>query len=464
MFGLNRQVRKLLEEQGGAGPRDGLNADDMSLVEVLPLSMLLKEAMEADDIAGRASGRKRSQLRLDAAILWREVTRRSGEVRALSRAASSAEDALDHYGERSAGWARARCEQGFAAMLGAELFGDPGLMSASEAAFRDALTGPRRGLASPLAEIGLLAITGRRALATGNAQAARVAAARFAQPIATLKEMSRRIRAARMLSVDGHILRAELLCDWGARLSDAPLLRAAIRDTLTAASGLTPDFEPLTIARIGFARAKGQIALGDVESNGEGVLAGVDLVYSILTDLSLEHSPLDRAMGEYIAGCGFKVLGDLSGDARNFERALTAFERAGAVIARREGLMLRAEVASRRAVCLARIAEISGDVNGLNSAEKALRQELANPITQGNPEAWARLQLFLARLLLARLEITRRDRGERAGARAALASALDTLSEDGLRALGRTARQTLELVASAMSDTGAKPDAPPKAD
>ena len=103
-------------------------------------------------------------------------------------------------------------------------------------------------------------------------------------------------------------------------------------------------------------------------------------------------------------------------------------------------------------------------MNGLNSAEKAVRQELANPITQGNPEAWARLQLFLARLLLARLEITRRDRGERAGARAALASALDTLSEEGLRALGRTARQTLELVVSAMSDTGAKPDAPPKAD
>ena len=463
MFGLNRQVRKLLEEQGHAAPRDGLSADDMSLVEVLPLGMLLREAVEADDIAGRATGRTRSQLRLDAAILWREVTRRSGEVRALSRAASSAEDAMEHYGAGSAGWARARCEQGFAAMLGAEMFGDGGLVVAAEAAFRDALTGPRRCLALPHAEIGLLTLRGRRALAAGDAQAARIAAARFAQPIATLKEMSRRIRTARMLSVDGHIMRAELLCDWGARLEDAPLLRAAARDTHTAASGLTPDFEPLTIARIGFARARAQIALGDVEANAEAILGGVDLIYVILADLTLEHSPLDHARGEYIAGCGLKVLGDISGDARYFERALTAFDRAAGVIAQREGLVLRAEIGSRRAVCLARIAEISCDVNALKSAEKALKQELANPLTVRNPHSWARLQLFLARLLLARLEITRRDRGERAGARSALSSAVDALSEDGLRALGRSARQTLERVSTAMSEPAAKPEPPPKA-
>jgi hypothetical protein len=348
-------------------------------------------------------------------------------------------------------------------MLGAEMFGDGGLMVAAEAAFRDALTGPRRCLALPHAEIGLLTLKGRRALAAGDAQAARIAAARFAQPIATLKEMSRRIRTARMLSVDGHILRAELLCDWGTRLEDAPLLRAAARDTHTAASGLTPDFEPLTIARIGFARARAQIALGDVEANAEAILGGVDLIYVILADLSLEHSPLDRTRGEYIAGCGLKALGDISGDARYFERALTAFDRAAGVIAQREGLVLRAEIGSRRAVCLARVAEISGDVNALKSAEKALKQELANPWTVRNPHSWARLQLFLARLLLARLEITRRDRGERAGARSALSSAVDALSEDGLRALGRSARQTLERVSTAMSEPAAKPEPPPKA-
>jgi hypothetical protein len=126
-------------------------------------------------------------------------------------------------------------------------------------------------------------------------------------------------------------------------------------------------------------------------------------------------------------------------------------------------VLLRGVIGSRRAVCLARIAEISGDVNALKSAEKALRQELANPWTVRNPQSWARLQLFLARLLLARLEITRRDRGERAGARSALAAAVDTLTEDGLAALGRSARQTLERVNSAMSEPGAQPEPPPRA-
>ncbi|MFM1960993.1 MAG: hypothetical protein RL588_2510 [Pseudomonadota bacterium] len=452
MFGLNRQVRKLLEEQGGA-LRDGLSADDMSLVEVLPLSMLLNEARQADDAAGRATGRKRSQLRLDAAILWREVTRRSGEVRALSRAASAAEAALELYGERSAGWARARCEQAFAALLGAELFGDTGLLDAAETAFRDSLSGPRRGLVAPLAEIGLLALSGRRALATGDAQAARVAAARFAQPIAALKAMTSRIRAARMLSVDGHILRAELLCDWGSRLADAPLLKAAVRDTVSAASGLTPDFEPLTIARIGFARARAQIALAEVEGDGDAAIAGISLVKDVLAELSLEHSPLDRAQGEFILGLGLEVLGDISGDQGSFERAIDSFDHTLKITARRDGLVLRAKAAAHRALCLARAAEISGDVAVLNSAEKAFRSELANASVVRDRESWALLQLNLARLLLARLEITRKDRGERAGARAALSSALDVLSDHGLRSLGRSAARTLELVDSAMRDT-----------
>lgn len=454
MLGLNRQVRKLLDEQNGITPRDGLNADDMSLVEVLPLGMLLEEAAETDALAGRASGRRRSQLRLDAAILWREVTRRSGEVRALSRAASSAEGALEFVGARSAGWARGRCEQGYAALLGAELFGDAGLLDAAEDAFQDALSGPRRGLVAPHAEIGLLTLAGRRTLATGDAQAARVAAARFAQPIADLKAMSRRIRAARMLAVEGHILRAELLCEWGARLGDAPLLRAAIRDTLSAASGLTPDFEPLTIARIGFVRANAQISIGEIEEDAEICLAGVNLLDDVLGDLLLAHSPLDRARGEFLRGRGHQVLGDISGDALSFERAIDSFEHVAKITERRDGLVLKAQAAAQRALCLARAAEISGDAAVLNFAEKAFRSTLASASVARDPESWALLQLNLARLLLARLDITRQDRGERAGARAALSSALDVLSDRRIRSLGRAASKTLDLVDSAMQIRG----------
>ena len=454
MFGLNRQVRKLLEEQGGAYTRDGLNADDTTLVEVLPLGMLLNEATDTDTLAGRSTGRKRSQLRLDASVLWLEVTRRSGEVRALSRAATAAEDALEFFGPRSAGWLRARCEQGYAALLGAEMFGDAGLLDAAEAAFKDALAGPRRGLMAPYAEIGLLTLAGRRTVSTGDAQAARVAAARFAQPIATLRAMSRRIRLARMLAVEGHIHRAQLLCEWGARLSDAPLLRASIRDTQSAASGLTPDFEPLTIARIGFVRAAAQIAIGEVEEDAEICLAGVNLLNEVLSDLLLEHSPLDRARGEFLRGRGHQVLGDMSGDALSFERAIACFEQAGKITEKREGLVLKAQAAAHRALCLARAAEISGDVAVLNSAERAFRSTLGSVSVARDPESWALLQLNLARLLLARLDITRKDRGERAGARAALSSALDVVSERRLRTLGRSATKALDLVSEAMEERG----------
>lgn len=266
--------------------------------------------------------------------------------------------------------------------------------------------------------------------------------------------MTSRIRAARILSVEGHILRAELLCEWGFRLGDAALLRAAIRDTLTAASGLTPDFEPLTIARIGFARARAQIALGEVESDAEVVIAGVNLVTSVLSDLSLEHSPLDRAHGEYVLGLGQEVLGEISGESRSFERAIDAFGRVLQITSRRDGLLLRGRAAAHRAVCLARAAEISGDVAVLNSTEKAFRLELASLSSVRDREAWALIQLNLARLLLSRLEVTRKDRGERAGARTALSSALDVLPDHDLWALGKSAARTLELMDAAMRETG----------
>ena len=48
---------------------------------------------------------------------------------------------------RNDGWARARCEQAYCALLGAEIFGDPGLNAAAEVAFREARDAVRGGLA-----------------------------------------------------------------------------------------------------------------------------------------------------------------------------------------------------------------------------------------------------------------------------------------------------------------------------
>lgn len=447
MFGLNRQVQKLVEVQGRPNSREGLTADDISRAEPLPLASLLEEAFNADAVAERSTGRRRSQLKLDSAVLWREVARRSGEVRALSRAATAAKEALEGHGWRSASGARARSEQGYIALLGAELFEDRGLLDVASKAFEDAVAGPSRGLAASISEIGLLAIKGRQTASTGDAQAARVAAARFAQPIAALRAMSGRIPAARILSIEGHILRADLLCKWGARLNDTPLLRAAIRDTVTAASGLTPDFEPLTIARIGFARAAAQIALGEVVEDAEICLAGVNLLEGLVSEITVEHSLLDRARIEFLLGRGHEALGDLSGDALSYQRALAYYEKVDEITAKREGLVLRDQAAVRRVLCLARSAELSQDASGLEHAEKALRSRITETPVARDPGSWALLHVNLSRLLLCR-HWAAPDAHLLAGAHSAFASALDVLPEDSLRALGRAVSRTLDFVTS----------------
>jgi len=134
--------------------------------------------------------------------------------------------------------------------------------------------------------------------------------------------------------------------------------------------------------------------------------------------------------------------------------AITCFEQVAKITEKREGLVLKAQAGALKALGLARVAEISGDVAVLNSAEKAFRSTLVNVSVARDPESWALLQLNLARLLLTRLGITRKDRGERAGARAALSSALDVLSERRLRGLGRSASKTLDLLEAAMQNQG----------
>ncbi|MGH6999255.1 MAG: hypothetical protein ACREEO_13745, partial [Phenylobacterium sp.] len=63
--------------------------------------------------------------------------------------------------------------------------------------------------------------------------------------------------------------------------------------------------------------------------------------------------------------------------------------------------------------------------------------------------AWALLQVNLARLYEARMDITGMDRGERASAAMALNAALDVFGELGLRSLSVIAADALERLANA---------------
>src|ERR1700761_1190626 len=121
-------------------PRDGLTGGDASLLEVLDLQLLRSEARAADIAAGRISAKDPNQRRLEAARVWRELARRTGDPVALRNAALAAERAVQgfHQEGRTKCWAAARCEQALSAMLGADLYGDDGLNAAAEQALQEA--------------------------------------------------------------------------------------------------------------------------------------------------------------------------------------------------------------------------------------------------------------------------------------------------------------------------------------
>jgi len=446
MFELGRELIRFLGGERMKLHADGLTGGDSTLLELLDLNLLQQEAKAADVAAGRISAHDRAQRRLDAAMVWREVARRSGDAVALRKAACAAETACAAFdpARRPDAWARARCEQAFAGLLGAELFGDPGLDAAAAASFREARQVARGGLSAPLADVGLALVEAREQLPTGDADAARAAAARFNAPISALDALTRRSTAARPMAAEARLMRADLLCGWGARLKDETLLRAAIDDAAAAADRVDLAYEPLTWARAEILRGQGLALWGEATGDIDAVAAGATTLAGALDHLSRDHSPLDWARTQIALAQALQCLGEASADERAYEQAVTCYDRANLVLKDAPATPLRGLAAGERAMCLARSAELTGDLAVLDTAEAALKIELAHLQPRRDPVAWALAQLHLARLYEARVDITGKDRGERAAAVLALDAALDVFGEHGLRSLSVMASDALE--------------------
>ncbi len=445
MFEFGRELMKRIAGERMKPFSDGLTGGDAALLELLDLNLLQQEARAADVAAGRISVKDKPQRRLDAAIVWREVARRSGDAVALRKAAATAEAAAagfdpDRSSER---WARARCEQGVCALLGAELFGDPGLNAAAETAFLEARGAARGGLTAPLADIGLAVIEGRQSLAAGDAATARRAAARFNAPIAALDALTRRTAAARPLAAEARLARADLLCGWGARLGDEALLTIALNDATAAARRLDSAYEPLTWARAEILRGQALALWGEAAGDIDSVAAGATTLAGALDHLTRDHSPLDWARTQIALAHALQALGEASADERAYEQAVTCYDRASLVLKEASASPLRGLAAGERAMCLARSAELTGDLGVLDAAEAAMKIELSNLRASRDPVAWALAQLHLARLYEARIDITGKDRGQRAAAVTALDAALDVFGEEGLRSLSIVATEAL---------------------
>src|SRR5260221_5016465 len=108
MFEFGRELRRLLGAENAPAPRDGMTGGDAALMELLPLKLLRAEAKAADVAAGRVGEKDRATRELEAAQVWREVARRTGDAMALRSAAATAQSAAARFeaARRTEGWAR----------------------------------------------------------------------------------------------------------------------------------------------------------------------------------------------------------------------------------------------------------------------------------------------------------------------------------------------------------------------
>jgi tetratricopeptide (TPR) repeat protein len=196
-------------------------------------------------------------------------------------------------------------------------------------------------------------------------------------------------------------------------------------------------------------RGQALALLGETAGEIEVLADAVNDLADVVSELPRDHSPLDWARVQTALAQGLQALGEAGASERAYEQAVTCYDRAAYVLKGAPGLSLRAFGASNRALCLARSAELTGDLTVLDAAETAFKIELTGLAAKRDPAAWALLQVNLARLYEARLDITGHDKGERAAASMALNAALDVFGELGLRSLSLVAADALGRLSAA---------------
>ena len=434
MFEFGREFRRLFKADTF---KDGLTGGDASLLELLDLDLLRVEGRAADVAAGRISAKDRPQRYLEAARVWREVARRTGDVVCLRKAASAAEQSAAGFDRdrRAGAWAAARCEQAGIGLLGAELVGDDGLSAAASVALEQAQTAAGPGVIAALAATGRAVVEARALRSIGNLKQALAAAARFDTPILELETHGRRRAAGRLLAAQARIDRAEFLAACGTRLKEPMLLRMAIDGAKLAARKLDPAYEPLSWARAETVCWSSEAALAALDIDIAAIAKAVNGLVAVLETLTRDQSPLDWAGVQAALAVALQMLGEATDSDGAFGQAAGAYSRVLIVIDRLPNLPARAE---------ARRAELAADLKGLRRAENELRAELAAGSPNTDPVGWAVRQLSLSSLHEARAAISGRDRGDRRRAALGLTLALDVFKEHGLRSLADEASQALE--------------------
>jgi tetratricopeptide (TPR) repeat protein len=443
MFEFSRELKRILASDG---PRDGLTGGDVSLLELLDMELLRKEARAADVAAGRVSAKDPSQRRLDAARVWRELARRTGDALALRNAAQAADKAAEGFKRdgRMRGWAAARCEQAEAALLGAELFGDDGLNAAAEVVLREVRQVGASTSSAAIAWGRLARLASREALASADYAGALNAAAQFDAPIIALEGHLRGRAVTKAVVAHLRCDRAELLMGCAARLKDCRLYEIAIAALDTLSDRLDPTYEPLAWSRVQELRGGARASMGEIGGGIEDIADGIELMVEAVDVGGPDHSPMDWARLQHALALALGSLGEASETDRAFEHALGAYDRALWATREQPHLALRAALSHNRAGCLARRAELAADIGMLDEAVEVMKGELSRLSPGKDPVGWAVAQVNLARLYEARAELPGHGGEERGAALMALTAALDVFGEFGLKSLSEQAARGLE--------------------
>ena len=286
-------------------------------------------------------------------------------------------------------------------------------------------------------------IGARAALSSVDTARMIAAAAAFEAPIAELEAQARRRPTCRLRAISARADRLELLAAHGARTADAVSLRMAVDGLDEVLASLDPSYEPLTWARVATSRGAARAALAQLHVDIVEIAESVNDLVAVLENITRSHSPLDWSRAQESLAGALQMLGEATDNDRAFDQAIGCHDRALTVVGDQPGLTQRGGIAYDRAVCLARRAELRGDLKELAQAEAALREELRASHPAVDPVGWAVRQLNFARLYEARAAIAGKDAGERNAAATALAAALEVFSEHGHRSLSDIALRGL---------------------
>jgi len=238
--------------------------------------------------------------------------------------------------------------------------------------------------------------------------------------------------------------RGDLLMLVGLDRSDASLMAAVIKDFEALRIRLDAAYEPVTHARVMLRLAQAHIWQGQIEGRPEIISEGIALLTKDDEPVDYEHSPLDWVEHRHALAMGLQALAELTMNQDIYDKAMAVYDHA---LKRplQKPLRLRAQVVNNRAGCLARHAELKGDMKALDAAEMTFKDELRGVRASEDPVSWAILQTNLARLYVARGDITG-FMMERAEAAYALEAAHDIFVEHGMKALSRSAMEYLDRV------------------